>query len=95
MEDKSRRPKHLRQPTWSRELAEAVLRLLACLNIHGRTYLKPIEGQMNKALGEWEHVYNYIRLHQALNFKTPAQYLILHLLRHPELAPKGLLSHMY
>jgi putative transposase len=39
---------------------------------------------LNPALADWEHTYNYIRPHQALHWRTPAEYL-----RdcHPEIAP--------
>jgi len=46
---------------------------------------------LNPALAEWERVYNHIRPHQALQWRTPAEYL-----RdcHPEIAPDLQLSHM-
>jgi len=44
-----------------------------------------------QALQEWEHIYNYVRPHQALDYRTPAEYLGQ---CHPELAPIGPLSHM-
>jgi transposase InsO family protein len=44
---------------------------------------------LNQALKEWEKVYNCLRPHQALDGKTPEEYLMQY---HPELAP---LSHMY
>lgn len=43
---------------------------------------------LNLALLDWERVYNHVRPHQALDWKTPAEYLDE---RHPEMAP---LSHM-
>lgn len=43
---------------------------------------------LNRALQAWEHTYNYIRPHQALDGRTPVEYLRE---CHPELAP---LSHM-
>jgi len=46
---------------------------------------------LNPALADWEHTYNYIRPHQALRWRTPAEYL-----RdcHPEIAPDLQPSHM-
>lgn len=46
---------------------------------------------LNLALQDWERTYNTIRPHQALDMRTPAEYLRE---CHPELAPKGQLSHM-
>jgi len=46
---------------------------------------------LNQALREWEGVYNHLRPHQALDWKTPVEYLYE---CHPELAPRAL-SHMY
>lgn len=48
-------------------------------------------GPLNQALREWEHVYNHIRPHQALDGRTPAEYLRE---CHPELAPGLQMSHM-
>lgn len=39
---------------------------------------------LNQALREWEWIYNYLRPHQALHGRTPAEYLQQ---CHPELAP--------
>jgi len=47
---------------------------------------------LNQALKQWEGVYNHVRPHQALDWRTPAEYLIQ---CHPEMAPEYLLSHMY
>jgi putative transposase len=47
--------------------------------------------QLNEAMREWEHTYNYIRPHYSLALKTPAQYLADH---HQRVAPKAQLSHM-
>jgi len=47
---------------------------------------------LNQALRRWESVYNHIRPHQALDWRTPTEYLIQ---CHPDLAPKTQLSHMY
>lgn len=44
---------------------------------------------LNQALRAWEHTYNTVRPHQALDGRTPLEYLTL---CHPEMAP---LSHMY
>jgi putative transposase len=46
---------------------------------------------LNPALVDWERVYNYIRPHQALHWRTPAEYL-----RdcHPEIATDLQLSHI-
>lgn len=46
---------------------------------------------LNSALGNWERVYNHIRPHQALHWRTPSEYL-----RdcHPEVAPDLQLSHI-
>lgn len=46
---------------------------------------------LNEALRNWEHVYNHIRPHQALDGRTPAEYLRDY---HSVLAPTGQLSHM-
>ena len=46
---------------------------------------------LNKALRAWEHTYNHIRPHYALDGKTPAEYLNE---CHPDLAPRLQLSHM-
>jgi putative transposase len=46
---------------------------------------------LNSALRQWEHIYNTVRPHQALDFCTPAEYLRE---CHPELAASPLLSHM-
>ena len=43
------------------------------------------------ALQHWEHIYNTVRPHQALDKRTPAEYLGQ---CHPELASSALLSHM-
>ena len=47
---------------------------------------------LNLALTEWETTYNCLRPHQALDSKTPEEYL-RHC--HPELTPRPHLSHMY
>lgn len=47
---------------------------------------------LNRALKQWEWVYNHIRPHQNLDNRTPMEYLREH---YPELAPTRLLSHMY
>ena len=44
---------------------------------------------LNRALRQWEQVYNTIRPHQSLDGRTPAEYLAT---CHPQLAPP---SHMY
>jgi putative transposase len=46
---------------------------------------------LNPALVDWERVYNHVRPHQALQWKTPAEYLSD---CHPEMAPALQLSHM-
>lgn len=46
---------------------------------------------LNRALELWEHTYNTIRPHQALDWRTPAEYLKE---RHPEVAQLHQLSHM-
>jgi len=46
---------------------------------------------LNPALADWERVYNHIRPHQALHWKTPAEYLSD---CHPDMAPALQLSHM-
>jgi transposase InsO family protein len=48
-------------------------------------------GPLNQALRHWEWVYNHVRPHQALDYRTPTEYLSQ---CHPELAPIGPLSHM-
>jgi len=48
-------------------------------------------GSLNQALRRWEWVYNHIRPHQALDNRTPAEYLNQ---CHPDLAPTHRLSHM-
>jgi transposase InsO family protein len=48
---------------------------------------------LNQALEKWEYIYNHIRPHQALDGKTPAEYIKHY---HPEMASKmAQLSHMY
>jgi len=47
---------------------------------------------LNRALLAWERTYNTIRPHQALDGRTPGEYLMQ---CHPDLAPQGHLSHMY
>jgi transposase InsO family protein len=47
---------------------------------------------LNRALQEWEWTYNHFRPHQALDGKTPMEYLIE---CHPELASTARLAHMY
>ena len=47
---------------------------------------------LNHALREWETVYNRVRPHQALDSKTPEEYLRS---CHPALSPQPHLSHMY
>ena len=47
---------------------------------------------LNQALQEWEWTYNHLRPHQALDWKTPMEYISE---CHPELASKAHLSHMY
>jgi putative transposase len=46
---------------------------------------------LNPALLDWERIYNHIRPHQALQWKTPAEYLSD---CHPEMAPSLQPSHM-
>jgi len=46
---------------------------------------------LNKALNQWAYTYNHVRPHQALDERTPAEYLRQ---CHPEMAPPPLLSHM-
>jgi putative transposase len=46
---------------------------------------------LNQALNQWEKAYNWVRPHQALDGRTPAEYLIQ---CHPEMAPIPQLSHM-
>ncbi len=46
---------------------------------------------LNQALRSWERTYNTIRPHQALDWRTPAEYLGL---RHPVVAQRPQLSHM-
>jgi len=48
--------------------------------------------QLNQALQEWEWTYNCLRPHQALDGKTPMEYIRE---CHPELASAAYLSHMY
>ena len=61
---------------------------------HTEEFYEVYDGELeltmvNKALREWEQVYNHFRPHQALDGRTPAEY-IQHC--HPDLAPS--LSHM-
>jgi len=52
----------------------------------------PLEiSSLNQALLAWEHTYNTLRPHQALDWRTPQEYLTQ---CHPELALQGQLSHM-
>ena len=46
-------------------------------------------GPLNRALRQWERIYNTVRPHQSLDGATPAEYLAN---QHPQMAP---LSHMY
>ena len=46
---------------------------------------------LNQSLLAWEHTYNTFRPHQALDWKTPMEYISE---CHPELASKAHLSHM-
>jgi len=47
---------------------------------------------LNQSLLAWEHTYNTIRPHQALDWKTPMEYIRE---CHPELASAAYLSHMW
>jgi transposase InsO family protein len=47
---------------------------------------------LNSSLLEWEWTYNHFRPHQALDWKTPMEYIRE---CHPELASEAHLSHMY
>jgi putative transposase len=47
--------------------------------------------QLNQALQEWEWTYNHFRPHQALDWKTPMEYISE---CHPDVAPAAHLSHM-
>ena len=47
---------------------------------------------LNEALQEWEWTYNHFRPHQALDGKTPMEYISE---CHPDLASTAHLSHMY
>lgn len=49
-------------------------------------------GPLSGALREWEWTYNFIRPHQALDGKTPMEYISE---CHPEMASTAHLSHMY
>lgn len=40
--------------------------------------------ELRPLLREWEHTYNFVRPHQALDYRTPAEYLKQH---YPEVAP--------
>ena len=64
---------------------------------HTEEFYEVYDGDLDRlslalALKEWEHIYNYVRPHQALDGRTPAEYLRQ---CHPELAPIGQLSHIY
>ena len=48
--------------------------------------------RLNRALQEWEWTYNHLRPHQALDWKTPMEYISE---CHPELTSTAHLSHMY
>lgn len=63
---------------------------------HAEEFYEVYDGDLDmaslkRALEHWEHVYNHVRPHQALDWRTPAEYLTA---CHPELAPTGHLSHM-
>jgi transposase InsO family protein len=63
---------------------------------HSEEFYEVYDGDLDlaslgAALQEWEYVYNHIRPHQALDWRTPAEYLRQ---CHPELAPVGPPSHM-
>jgi transposase InsO family protein len=47
--------------------------------------------KLNRAMREWEHVYNHIRPHYSLDLQTPAEYLASHF---PEMTPIPKPSHM-
>ncbi|NIV30234.1 MAG: DDE-type integrase/transposase/recombinase [Anaerolineae bacterium] len=47
--------------------------------------------EMNRAMREWEDVYNHVRPHYSLDLLTPAEYLAKH---HKRLTPTAELSHM-
>ncbi len=47
--------------------------------------------QLNKAMLEWEYIYNHIRPHYSLALRTPAEYLVEY---NQRVAPKTQLSHM-
>lgn len=64
---------------------------------HTEEFYQVYDGDMevvhlSRALQEWEWTYNHFRPHQALDGKTPMEYLIE---CHPELASTARLSHMY
>lgn len=46
---------------------------------------------LNRAMRQWEHVYNHVRPHYSLDLQTPAEYLARH---HPAMAPPLNSSHM-
>jgi putative transposase len=46
---------------------------------------------LNKAMRQWEYVYNHVRPHYSLDLQTPAEYLHRH---HPAMAPPHNSSHM-
>jgi putative transposase len=74
-------------------------KLNGCVERANRTHTEEFElydgdldlPSLNIALQQWEHIYNTVRPHQALDNRTPAEYLRD---RHPELASSPLLSHM-
>ncbi len=91
LEDHSHRPRQLRQPTYSTELVEAVLKLregyprwgkdkLVVL-LHGEGFacststVDRILNRLKDELLEWEGVYNIVRPHQALGYLTPLRFL--------------------
>lgn len=63
---------------------------------HTEEFYKLYDGEMeivplNRALLEWERVYDYLRPHQSLDGRTPAEYIEQ---CHPEVVSSPL-SHMY
>jgi len=79
LEDKRRRPKHLRRPMWDPKMVDEILRLREEHPWWGKAKL----AILIKRKKRWEWTHNHVRRGQALNRKSPAEYLME---RHPQLA---------
>jgi len=80
------------QEVWPFANYRAAQSILPHVEVDTEVYDGELEvGCLNLALEEWEVIYNTCRPHQALDWSTPAEYLIEH---HPEVVSVPKLSHM-